>query len=221
MASAAKRADRETTEGVVLVPADDDHGDDRRRRLRDRAGLEERGLPRVRPAMCSRVHESGEDAVDGSRSGASSSPRKLGENIQVVGARRIEAADGESFVSYVHPPANKVGVLVEHEGRHRPTLARQLAMHISFSRPTYRTRDEVPAELVDAEREILEKLPEVESKPEDVRDEDRRRDAEQALLRGVGARASRRGSTTRASPYARRCEQGGLELVEYAWLSVG
>ena len=37
-----------------------------------------------------------------------------------------------------------------------PELARQLAMHISFSRPTYSSRDQVPAELVAAEREILE-----------------------------------------------------------------
>ena len=43
-------------------------------------------------------------------------------------------------------------------------------MHISFARPTYSSRDEVPAELVEAEREILVKLPEVESKPENVRE---------------------------------------------------
>src|SRR6478752_4334121 len=72
MASAAKRADRETTEGVVLVTADADTA----------------------------------TIVAG----------KLGENIQVVGATRMTATDGEAFTSYVHPPANKVGVLVESKG---------------------------------------------------------------------------------------------------------
>jgi elongation factor Ts len=49
-------------------------------------------------------------------------------------------------------------------------LARQLAMHISFAAPRYRTRDEVPAEEVEGERAIYEKLPEVQDKPEQVRD---------------------------------------------------
>ena len=43
-------------------------------------------------------------------------------------------------------------------------------MHISFARPTYSTRDDVPAELVEAEREILEHSDEVQSKPEHVRE---------------------------------------------------
>ena len=53
MASAAKRAGRETSEGVVLARVDGGVGGDRRRRLRDRAGVEERGLPRVRATPCS------------------------------------------------------------------------------------------------------------------------------------------------------------------------
>ena len=77
----------------------------------------------------------------------------------------MTAADGEIFAGYVHPPANKIGVARPGEGR-LARARRQLAMHISFARPTYRSRDEVPAELVEAEREILEKLPEVESKPD-------------------------------------------------------
>ena len=54
MASAAKRADRETTEGIVLTRVDGSTAAIVGRRLRDRARLEERRLPGVRATPCSR-----------------------------------------------------------------------------------------------------------------------------------------------------------------------
>ena len=42
-------------------------------------------------------------------------------------------------------------------------------MHISFANPRYLTREQVPEEKVAEERAIYEKLPDVTSKPEDVR----------------------------------------------------
>src|SRR5215471_629478 len=38
---------------------------------------------------------------------------KLGENIAVVGGARFEAVDGGIVSAYAHPPANKLGVLVQ------------------------------------------------------------------------------------------------------------
>ena len=78
----------------------------------------------------------------------------------------------------------------------------------------------MPAELVDAEREILEKLPEVESKPADVRDKivdgmlNKRFYAESVLEEQTWIHDT--GLTVEKA-----LKQGGLELVEYAWLSVG
>jgi elongation factor Ts len=92
---------------------------------------------------------------------------RLGENIEIVGAARMEADEGETLASYIHPPAQKIGVLVRATGS--PELARLVAMHISFANPRYLTRDEVPEEIVAAERAIYEKLPDVASKPEQVR----------------------------------------------------
>jgi elongation factor Ts len=47
--------------------------------------------------------------------------------------------------------------------------ARDLAMHLSFARPRYLTRDQVPAAEVEAEREILAAQDDVAAKPEQVR----------------------------------------------------
>ena len=68
---------------------------------------------------------------------------------------------------YIHPPAQKIGVLVK--ARSTPELARMVAMHIAAAKPVYVGRADVPEADVVEERGIYEKLPEVESKPEEVR----------------------------------------------------
>jgi len=92
---------------------------------------------------------------------------KIGENVAVRGAARFDAADGEVVYAYVHPPANKIGVLVRVNGT--PELAKMLAQHISFANPAYTTRQEIPEAEIAAEREIFERLPDVASKPADIR----------------------------------------------------
>ena len=92
---------------------------------------------------------------------------KLGENVVVVGAERYEGGEGEVVTDYIHPPAQKIGVLVQAAAT--PELARMVAMHIAAAKPLYVSRDEVPEADVAEERSVYEKLPDVESKPEDVR----------------------------------------------------
>ena len=94
---------------------------------------------------------------------------KLGENILVTGAERYEAAGGETLGAYAHPPANKLGVVVKLEGG-TPELARQLAMHISFGRPEWLSKDDVPAEIVEAEKQILLNSDELVGKPEQAKE---------------------------------------------------
>jgi elongation factor Ts len=93
----------------------------------------------------------------------------MGENIQIVGSRRLEAGSGEYFDTYVHTPQNRIGAVVLARGGSRE-LAHQLALHIASARPTFKTRDEVSPELVEAERDVLMNSDEVQSKPEAVRE---------------------------------------------------
>ncbi len=92
---------------------------------------------------------------------------KLGENIVVRDAVRFEGEEDDVLSGYVHPPANKIGVLVH--GRGNPDIARPLAMHISFAAPVYLARADVPQAEVNAERDILARQPDVAEKPEEVR----------------------------------------------------
>ena len=93
---------------------------------------------------------------------------RLGENVVVRDAVRYEGTDGDVLSAYVHPPANKLGVLVHARGD--GDQAYRLAMHIAASRPLYVRRSDVPEAEIDAEREILAKQPDVQEKPEPVRE---------------------------------------------------
>lgn len=90
----------------------------------------------------------------------------LGEKIVL---RRVAVVSGEKFAVYLHktnkdlPP--QVGVVVGYSGDDAET-ARSIAQHISFADPLYLSRDEVPAEQVEAERRIVEEISRGEGKPE-------------------------------------------------------
>jgi elongation factor Ts len=94
---------------------------------------------------------------------------KLGENVIVVGAARYEAVGGGVVDGYAHPPANKLGALVQVRGGSRE-LARRVAMHVVASAPQWIGREDVPDDLVQAEREIFANSDEVQSKSEQARE---------------------------------------------------
>jgi elongation factor Ts len=167
MASASKRAGRETTEGTVLAHVEGGHG------TLVAVGCETEPVAKNDEFRAFAGHVLESVDAEGPQAVAELEPERLaligriGENVVVRGASRLEAHNGEVVAAYVHPPANKIGVLVR--ARATPELARLVAMQISFSNPSYRSRSEVPESAVTAEREIFEKLPDVVSKPEEVR----------------------------------------------------
>src|SRR5205823_9628633 len=71
--------------------------------------------------------------------------------------------------AYAHPPANKLGVLVQVRGADAD-LGRKLAMHIAASNPQWIGREDVPEESVAAEREIYANSDEGQSQPEQARE---------------------------------------------------
>ncbi len=89
----------------------------------------------------------------------------IGEKIELG---QVAYFDGQSVV-YMHkraadlPPA--VGVLVEYDGSDEDA-ARGAAMQIAAMKPIYLSRDEVPAEIVEKEREIGAATAREEGKPE-------------------------------------------------------
>ena len=74
---------------------------------------------------------------------------KIGENLQVRRMARIDSAN--TVGAYVH--GGRIGVLVELKGGDIE-LARGLAMHIAAMNPPYISPDQVPAEIVQKEKDI-------------------------------------------------------------------
>jgi elongation factor Ts len=115
------------------------------------------------------VERDGPDAATALEDERTALVARIGENVQVVGAARFEAGDGETLAAYVHPPVNKVGAMVKAQGG-TPELAREVAMHLSFARPRFVSREQVPPEEVEQERETLSRQEDVVSKSEHVRE---------------------------------------------------
>jgi elongation factor Ts len=89
---------------------------------------------------------------------------RIGENMTIRRFQRVEAKGGLS--SYVHGGA-KIGVLVDVTGGDE-VLARDVAMHIAASKPVALSRDEVPAELIEKEREIARQKAAESGKPANI-----------------------------------------------------
>jgi elongation factor Ts len=171
MASAGKRAGRVTAEGKVGYRL----ADDRKRGTMVAVGCETEPVSNNEEflAYAKRVLEAVEANGPGAEADLESERVELvgriGENVVVVGRARFEAVDGAVVEAYAHPPANKLGALVQVRGGSQE-LARQIAMHIAASSPQWVSREDVPAETVTAEREIYANSDEVAGKPEQVRE---------------------------------------------------
>jgi elongation factor Ts len=169
MAQAAKRAGRATTEGMVGYRIEGNVG------TMVAVGCETEPVSKNdefftwAKSVLDAVHAGGPDAAAALEDERVALSAKLGENIVVVGAERYEAGDGEVLNAYAHPPANKIGVLVKLAGGDEE-LARQLAMHISFAAPEWTTREDVPAEVVEAEKQVYLNSDELEGKPEQAKE---------------------------------------------------
>jgi elongation factor Ts len=92
----------------------------------------------------------------------------IGEKIELT-AVIVLGAEGKQVATYMHKrsadlPA-QVGVIVEFEGDDL-AAARGAAMQVAAMRPSYVSRDEVPADVVDNERRIAEATAREEGKPE-------------------------------------------------------
>jgi len=166
LAQAGKRAGRATSEGIVLTLVNDEQGTLVAVGSETEPVSKNDEFRRFADSVLELVADSGPDAVDQLDEARRELIGKLGENIVVAGAERFE---GGTLGAYIHPPANKIGVLVQLEGGD-PGLARQVAMHIAFAAPAWTTREEAPAGAVEAERQIYLNSDELEGKPEQAKE---------------------------------------------------
>ena len=78
---------------------------------------------------------------------------KIGENIKVRRFELVSAADADAEISY-YQHGERIGVAVVLKGGD-DTLGKDIAMHIAASRPICVSEKQVPAEVLEKEKEIL------------------------------------------------------------------
>lgn len=90
----------------------------------------------------------------------------IGENIQI---RRFERYQTDGIIAtYIHA-GGKIGVMVELAGSgDLSTVAKDVAMHIAAAAPQYVSRDEVPADVLEREKEIYRAKARETGKPENI-----------------------------------------------------
>jgi elongation factor Ts len=169
LAQAGKRADRATSEGRVVTLVRDGVAAIVGIGCETEPVSKNAEFQAFGEAVLRAVHARGPEAIADFEQERLELIGNLRENIVLVGPARFEAATGDVLDAYVHPPANKIGVLVHLHGG-TEELAHQLALHISFGKPEWTERADVPAEAVEAERQIFLNTDEVQSKPEAARE---------------------------------------------------
>ena len=93
---------------------------------------------------------------------------RMGENINVRRAVRFQPAEGASAAPYVHF-GGKIGVLVELMGAEgQEDAARDVAMHVAAANPVGVSPDDIPAEERERERQVLVEQAKEEGKPDAI-----------------------------------------------------
>ncbi len=88
---------------------------------------------------------------------------RIGENMAIRRFARWEPKPGETMATYVHG-MGKIGVLVG-LGAGPEDLAKDIAMHVAAAEPRFARREEVPASVLESEREIARAQAEASGKP--------------------------------------------------------
>lgn len=89
--------------------------------------------------------------------------QKIGENVDV---RRVSKLEGEVLGFYVHGN-NRIAVLVALQGGNEE-LAKDIAMHIAAVNPQVINPADMPADVVEKEKEIIKAQPDMAGKPENI-----------------------------------------------------
>jgi elongation factor Ts len=88
--------------------------------------------------------------------------QRIGENITIRRFARVQTP--AKLALYRH--GTRIGVLVEYEGAEE--AGKDVAMHIAFAKPSYLAKNDVPADVVNREREILAARASASGKPPEI-----------------------------------------------------
>jgi elongation factor Ts len=167
LAGAAKRSDREATQGAVALAVSGRNAAIVELRCETDFVAKAETFVNLTDELAQLVAEKGEQATAERADDIDELKTTLKENISVGQTVRFEMGADSVMGTYLHMQSERGvnAVLVEMRGA-SDELAHDVAVHVAFARPTYLRREDVPQSEVDAERIIVENLSRNEGKPE-------------------------------------------------------
>lgn len=167
---AAKKADRTAADGVVAIKVADDNSYAIVVEVNsetDFAAREPNFLSFVN-SVVEKAFSAKQTDVAALMSGELENARealvqKIGENI---GVRRVQLVEGGVVAGYLHLN-NRIAVLVQLQGGNAE-LAKDIAMHVAAVNPTVVSADQMPAAVVEKEKEIIRAQPDMAGKPSEI-----------------------------------------------------
>jgi elongation factor Ts len=167
LAGAAKRSDREATEGAVTAVRDGDAAAVVELRCETDFVAKAAEFVSLTDELAALVAAKGEDAATDLNDEIDRLRTTLKENISIGRVHRLVAGPGQVVDTYTHLQAgrgvNAVAVVLEGGSTE---LAHDIAVHIAFTKPPYLTREDVPEADIAAERVTVEEISRNEGKPE-------------------------------------------------------
>lgn len=167
LAASAKRDDRESAQGVVAVKVTGNVAAIVKLKCETDFVAGSDQFIAEAEALADLVIAKGEAAVSERNQQLEDLKILLKEKIDLGDVVRFEAASGNVLDLYSHIQGGRGvnGVIVEMAGASQE-LAHDIAVHIAFARPKYLKKDDVPADVIAAERATLETVTRNEGKPE-------------------------------------------------------
>jgi elongation factor Ts len=167
LAASAKRDDRDNNQGVVALSIDCPTAAIVKLKCEtDFVASSEQFVAEAK-ALAEVVRTKGESAVNDRAKEIDDLKILLKEKIELGEVVRFEAAPGNIMDSYIHMQGGRgVNVVVVEMSGATEELAHDIAVHIAFARPKYLKKEDVPADVIAAERATLETITRNEGKPE-------------------------------------------------------
>jgi len=167
LAASAKRDDRENTQGVVALVIDGNVGAIVKLKCETDFVASSEQFKGEAETLAALVAAKGEAAVAERSQVLDDLKITLKEKIELGEVVRIEAASGNLIDSYIHIQGGRgVNAVLVEMAQASPSVAHDVAVHIAFARPKYLSRNDVPADVVEHERQTLEAISRNEGKPE-------------------------------------------------------
>ena len=167
LASAAKRTDRDNSEGAVAVVRDGANAAIVEVKCETDFVAKSDDFVNLVSEMAAAVAARGEAATSEFTEQIEEMLTTLKENIAVGAVKRLSAGPGQVVETYLHQQSGRGvnAVIVVLDGGSEE-LAHDIAVHCAFAKPAYLRRDDVPASEVDKERATVEEISRNEGKPE-------------------------------------------------------